>query len=1584
MSINVHVSGNPISISRGKMVTADLDHSKKEFEKRRLIRLEQVRQQSKNIAEDVRNKVKREKVIQMKQIEEEGKQKLKNWQNRKLLELQTQYKQALKELGTGHREAKILEDEESLRQEKMILNEEISAERGYKAACKLHCQMKKTQSDKNAIKDRKQIVREIENTRAALLTGFTKPKRCEPRVKKKKHREASDELRISIPNSDSDFQGSSNSLSDITEDDEQSTSCTCDLEDSAASDNRIEATKPADLPPVSINIETSEAPTNQPTISTTTAQNLPGYNKPTVHSTAPPISLESASHLSTQHVTSVSEQHEPSVSLLKGPHDTRISDRIKRREMFTHQQKLTAPQLVEMPEVQSSTAVRDYLQSRSCCMNCTCGCTTKWAQSKDIRGDSHFDGEQMKNRYKDFEKYGENQMHVGGTENKSQHLDELDDSNIHSKSEQLPKADEIPPKPFIKVKTSSTVPPSSGPTKSSGSGAKSKTSSKKFPSKITLKSAANSTHPDNLSTQEKSSKSLDELIKTGSGRHHPVKIYDHPNRFGYEKTVPTSSFVEKIPIESLEVIPDPDMQADWKEVQRKRQRDAQIRGKQALEKEKLQKDYEEMLKRLPLLQKKERIHEIYNDKPEYHMTDERLKEKERIKQNKLENAYNRLYPDLKPAIVTLPKNNNQTETRESPGYDSNHSLNLASWDADYPGPQMFTPKEVTDILKSFTRLNPESRRTKLKELLKNLKLQKEELLRELSALPKDDSVDEILNDLRSFDTAEAEERTKSKHRRKTPRKRSRKENEADVSIDSSVDGSTSEQYKNENKEVLGKSPRKKAKIKPKIIILQNTSTQTTPKSSTREDIPPPTQDTSVQVTTSGFPYQESSSIPVQSTQKSPVICEKLHVPCDCDKENKSPKDNMCHIFINLRDDDEPDIVVKSSDEPHKPVEIKSVDVGVQIPSKSKKSVRTKSVSVDTKTDSTLEKSRTWKEQFSKNSISTTSTSYLSPPDFQKRLHPDYFKKPQQKELSSIYSEYQEVSREHLADKKLTLYVKKLLSMTRVSVENLSVSTSNVETPSQSVIEIDSNNPKFAVDKVDAHSSQYIPVPVNTSSSSSQPSNKDINVTSAIIPEKEDSDCSMKSRSSILAQYSQITDSCSKRIEALAAMIQQLRDDKIKMLQVPTNISKSPVAPDGKDVSTTYMDLPEYKIESKESSNHSSSSLDEEEIYKKLIEINHEFNGKVKKLNESNKERKRSEEPTNISAQSSANAPQDSEDGPLPNKTNEEILDRIHRLQERPNSSSNTQNQQFEPFLSDIPRLPKFEPQENNTSSNHKRPPLSKGLVSIKKMNGNVTLVPHELSTIVEADSQVSTKLPSPETSRDSVNFNFNQQLLAIPEIQEAVSSTSTPNVSVPKKSTGDVTEESVSPNPNKSLDMPSVSLNVSKNKESKPCDDNSCPESCKKMMSSSSSDDMESIENMLRSIGMAWAIPTLHKTQEALALTSSSSSLDVSRKKPNKSPTDISGSEVSLRDFLKRQILKISSSTMLSEESIGSFLGESSELSGIQKHVNSTRDKSRQRTSTPLGSSKFMSSSKSNVGFSDSELSSIKQEFTKSKKDRKK
>lgn len=185
MSINVHVSGNPVNIRRGKMVTVDSNSAKDEFGRRRLMRLEQVRQQSKDIAGDVRNKVRQEKIKQMRKIEEEGKEKLKDWKNRKLLELQSQYNGALKELGTAHREAENVVDDLENYEKQKLLNKKLSVERGKEAATKLQIEKNEENLRKSIPLQYKKVARDIENVRANLVSNMSNAKGICKKIKRK-------------------------------------------------------------------------------------------------------------------------------------------------------------------------------------------------------------------------------------------------------------------------------------------------------------------------------------------------------------------------------------------------------------------------------------------------------------------------------------------------------------------------------------------------------------------------------------------------------------------------------------------------------------------------------------------------------------------------------------------------------------------------------------------------------------------------------------------------------------------------------------------------------------------------------------------------------------------------------------------------------------------------------------------------------------------------------------------------------------------------------------------------------------------------------------------------------------------------------------------------------------------------------------------------------------------------------------------------------------------------------------------------------------------------------------------------------
>ncbi|KAJ8965184.1 hypothetical protein NQ314_004327 [Rhamnusium bicolor] len=337
------------------------------------------------------------------------------------------------------------------------------------------------------------------------------------------------------------------------------------------------------------------------------------------------------------------------------------------------------------------------------------------------------------------------------------------------------------------------------------------------------------------------------------------------------------------------------------------------------------------------------------------------------------------------------------------------------------------------------------------------------------------------------------------------------------------------------------------------------------------------------------------------------------------------------------------------------------------------------------------------------------------------------------------------------------------------------------------------------------------------------------------------------------------------------------------------------------------------------------------------------------------------------------------------------------------------NLPFVPFLSDIPKLPKLEAQPeggfyDSNSSLHRRPPPSKGLTIAKKFNGNISLIPHELSTIAEADSQVSARIGSspvsPNTSKTSQGISPHKEF-EIPEDEENQTISSGKSSKSSDKSTDicmmcnkkcdecsckklSETDKSKGKDTSKSKISSPLSLTADVSNKSKTSGDMSLSKSTATisrkslLVSSSSSDDLESIEAMLKSIGMEWAIPTLHKTHEALALTSSSSSQDLSAKKRLKG-NESTGSEISLKDFLSKQMVnKVSSSTLKSDASPASLSMEFSEMSAIQLH--SGEDKLKQRTSTPITSSKSSKSKGSlkRVVFSEeSDLSSVRDESRK-------
>ncbi|XP_076633661.1 uncharacterized protein LOC143347906 [Colletes latitarsis] len=168
MSVNVTVNGNLLSIRRGRMVLSDLDQIKKnERDRRRRLRLEQVRQQSKEISDRLLERAKTIARQELKKLDNNDKLNSKQVYDGKILEIQQKYQEDMADIGQAHISAILEPDHNELMQEREKQNKLIAAKRG-KEATRL---IRNTQEE-NAQwlhQDRLRKVRELENIRSTMV-----------------------------------------------------------------------------------------------------------------------------------------------------------------------------------------------------------------------------------------------------------------------------------------------------------------------------------------------------------------------------------------------------------------------------------------------------------------------------------------------------------------------------------------------------------------------------------------------------------------------------------------------------------------------------------------------------------------------------------------------------------------------------------------------------------------------------------------------------------------------------------------------------------------------------------------------------------------------------------------------------------------------------------------------------------------------------------------------------------------------------------------------------------------------------------------------------------------------------------------------------------------------------------------------------------------------------------------------------------------------------------------------------------------------------------------------------------------------
>lgn len=1184
-----------------------------------------------------------------------------------------------------------------------------------------------------------------------------------------------------------------------------------------------------------------------------------------------------------------------------------------------------------------------------------------------------------------------------------------------------------------------------------------------------------------------------------------VTHYDYENKFSKEEIIDNRN-VEKIQQEDIQVISNSVSETEFQKTMNRRDREAEIRGRKALQKEKVHREYKELLKKLPVLQKQERINNIFSDKPEFHMSEERLKEVEEKRQNQMENAYEKLFPpEPRRAIITLPPKPKQkpddtflpfktVDISENPP-----SLNLASWDVDHK--QYSKATESSNEKKSESCLCHNKQEAELKELLNKLKAQKALLLQEIESLPKDSNLDELVKDLSNL--SERSERNTSVKKGKRRREHCKCNASATESDSKKKLEQKFEEWKERHKNChtdsnssgssLSPTPAKKAKLKTKkqLLILQNTSTQTTPKSAkeseedenkktgnaerpssgcscgckkniksteeskkkdTTEKSTSPLGTSAIEIMKSKADADktrkicncnknvkakeeskkkdttEKSTSPLRTSAveiiKPKDNADETHRTCNCNKNLKAKEDKVCEIVIKIRDNEsEPEIKIsprKDADkvimrrsksqekiqEKEKPEKVqenlhsqsKTVNIKEHTTIKPKQAERIRSISVKEK-DGAVQKTRkaTWREQFSQNTkdLASSSTSYYSPPDFKNQQNDNKKQKPRFRQALQEKPQQTNISCNNSSDSStkqinpcVMKYIEKLLTMSHGTVEDLTVSSvSEVSTPTQSIIETASNNPisqlrsimkTFDISLVDLQrhfnysreGSQIHQNTLETLAISSSSTNSGYDggksktlcssenfSTSSTLSNKDPRELSLEDYSKqnypkVMSKYAAVAETCNKRINDLTAMIAKVRQEKRKMMMTPESCASD------KENSTAYLELPETRKENKADISNDSSK-EQEELNLKLLSVDYKLATKLKKPSPEKHKSVREHMEKAITDAPSAN-----------DDVDHDIMTRFRKLLEvdkqndkLPESKIEKQKDAFVPLLLDIPKLPKLTVPDESltyTDAKKKKPPPAKGLLVAKKFNENIATVPHELSTIQEADSQLSARLQKNDKIPEKG-----------PEQQSKSSDGSIPDIlaELIRNAKSDQDKKSPKGTSRRSNEKSSRELQKLTSSES----------------STDKSSEMENIENMLRKMGMGWAVATLRKTQEALALTSSSSSLDISIKHKEVKVTESSSSEVSLKEFLGKQLYaKITSST--NDSSLSSFMKEFQDISAIQGLSSTNRDKTSHRTSTPVLTSKSIEKAEDdNLGsgfVGESDLSSVRSHEQSSRKEK--
>ncbi|XP_015121595.1 serine/arginine repetitive matrix protein 2 [Diachasma alloeum] len=173
MSINVTVNGNPVCVRR-RVILSDLEQIKKnECQRRRRLRLEQVRQQSKEMSSTLLDRAKNIAKKTLNDIGNDKDSELRRMHDKKIMEIQQKYQEDMEDIGLAHTSAAAQPDVEIILESGRRKNQLAAAERGKEASQRL----KESAMQEDPVakqQERLRQVREVENVRSSMIANLSK------------------------------------------------------------------------------------------------------------------------------------------------------------------------------------------------------------------------------------------------------------------------------------------------------------------------------------------------------------------------------------------------------------------------------------------------------------------------------------------------------------------------------------------------------------------------------------------------------------------------------------------------------------------------------------------------------------------------------------------------------------------------------------------------------------------------------------------------------------------------------------------------------------------------------------------------------------------------------------------------------------------------------------------------------------------------------------------------------------------------------------------------------------------------------------------------------------------------------------------------------------------------------------------------------------------------------------------------------------------------------------------------------------------------------------------------------------------